>query len=285
MKLAAFHLIRALERTLPLPALRACFWPLVQLASLRERRLQREMVALLGNLPAEYRAGPALAQDVASESQRRHFSRFMSFWPDRYNDSPWRERIDVGQFSRLPRDQPLVLATLHSGRTFFMHYALRAQDFRAATFIGLSAEEFSQSKRRKGALARGEGPVVFFRNQLTEASRHIRRGNALIIALDKPSDAMETVDFGGIPIQLSTGGVRLALMNNALIVACLLLETGPWQYQFYVGEPFQVTSTVEIPEALARLANDLAPPLMRCPQQWSWETLDCLRRANFPINS
>ncbi len=229
----------------------------------------------MGKLPVDWFAGEDHAVTVAAERTQYHYSRFMNFWPDRFQAPRWAERIDASALEGWPRDRPLVLATLHAGRLFMLHYALRAQGVAAATLIGGSTRNRSAVKRAKDRCAAGRGPAVFSRSQLKGAFQHVRAGNCLIVAMDKPSEHMATVDFGGAPIRLSDGAVRIAEMNEAALAACLIVETAPWRYRICLGEP--MTDLSDIEGAVRRLSADFAQMLRPYPAQCGWETLDCLR--------
>ncbi len=276
MKLAVFHLIRVLERALPLPLLRALLWPLALAASWRERRFQAELAEGMLKLPGCRLERRSVARLVARERMCYHLSRFVNFWPDRLGQSPWRERfVAIGLEEILATDRPVVLATLHAGRMHLMHYALRSLGAPVALLINGSTNSRSNIKRAKDRLAAGEGPVVFSRDELKAALNHLRAGKCLVVALDKDSESMREVGFGEARAHLSTGAVRIAQNSRACLAACLVLETAPWRYEICVGVLMEEVADVDT--ALSQLATDFSHMLQAHPEQCGWELLDCLR--------
>jgi len=273
MKLAVFHSVRGLERLLPLPLLRGLLWPLALAAAVRERRLRRQLVDGMAKLPESWRRKGDIEKLIFRERLRYHLSRFVNFWPDRLQAPPWSDRVRaVGIEAVLNSERPVVLATLHAGRLFLLHYALRSLGLPVALLIDQKEPERSSTKQMKDQLAAGEGPLVFCKRELKAALNHLDSGHCLAVAIDKDSQSMVSLPFGEQQLKLSTGAVRMAQSAGADLAACLVIEIAPWSYEIILGPVVEHLSDVET--TMGCLLKDFDGVLARYPEQYGQELLN-----------
>ncbi|MGE9294984.1 MAG: hypothetical protein ACQKBV_01660 [Puniceicoccales bacterium] len=277
MKLAAFHGIRALESVLGPAATRQFILPVAERVARKEAVHRASMSTTMESLPVPWNVEPSA---LLRERVSYHATRIVNFWPDRYQVPRWQSRFEFVGCETLREycgsKQPVVLATLHAGRMHLVHLALRSLGVPASMLVNYPDRASSPVKRRTDYLSNhNEPPVVYPVDRLREALQGLRRGGALMVALDKASDQMKTVNFGSVSAHLSTGAIRMARTAGAVLCPALLVETAPWRFRVWVGHAIDPAS----PDALVALGAQFVDFLADYPAQGQLELLNCLSQA------
>ncbi|MBI5775324.1 MAG: hypothetical protein HZA89_16510 [Verrucomicrobia bacterium] len=260
-----FLLVRALTALLPPSGLRALFWPAARLRA-----------AFGGGFPhRDWRAATAF-----------HLSRFICFFPHRLTAPEWRERCRLRGFApvraALAAGRPVVLATLHFGPLPLMRYWLRAGGIPAATMVSESAGSRSALRLRKDALSdqatKMSGvPHVIEQGEVRKALRFLEQAAALMVAMDFHAGKLVEVREDGRVVRLSCGAIRLAARSGALLVPCLIRETGGWQFEIRCGQPVSddVVLSKSVGAAAAHLWREFSAEVRAHPEDCGVELRAC----------
>jgi lauroyl/myristoyl acyltransferase len=127
----------------------------------------------------------------------------------------------------------------------------------------------NELRRRTGAKVTPLSPAA-----LREAIRHLRAGNVLAVAGDRPvSELDEPVLFFGQPARVPSGHIRLALKTGArVVIAYCVWSPETRRYVFHLEPPLEVVRTGnrddDVRVNLRRILEGLEAVIRRWPEQW-----------------
>jgi len=277
--------LRALERVLPPALLSLVLWPFVAATVLcdlvKYRRYRRDWRPVPRSLLPE---GPGLRL-FQSERMQVHFSRLVTFWPDRLAQSRWQARCRYEGLEPLIRAResrtPILLATLHFGPLPLLRYLLRARQLPVAGLSGQAQSERGWRQRTPDALAAlPKEPHVFPVNELKAARQFLQGGGCLLVAMDaNRGKQVEVVTPHGV-LGFGTGAIRLAQSTGARLVPCLIYQESPWRFVVHCGRPAELETAAgkSSPEAVAEhLVREFLPVLVRHPEHWGLDLMNAWR--------
>lgn len=273
-----FSTVRVAEKLLPIPAFLAVLKPFAAAWELLGRRsVSKEAAAFLG-LP-----------NTSKWRARGEMNKVLSFFPDRLANPRWRDRTEVVGLERLKAfhaaKRPVVLAFVHSGPFYLLRSCLVSLGVPVATLVAGRSDGPTRHLRR---LKFGVSPIpnlpsVFYSNELRELGRFLAAGNAVLVAVDRPTGRQVSMPVGdGWSFEMATGAIRLAALHKAQLVPCWITDEGNWKFRIEFGAPVSESKLVEpcdLVDVGTELLSAFMPRIRANPQQCHGWLLERFHRA------
>ncbi|MBN8246868.1 MAG: hypothetical protein J0L84_05425 [Verrucomicrobia bacterium] len=266
-----FHVIRWLDRWLPVAMLR---WVLLPWAGLRAL-LPTDCLRWNCGWPACLGPGPGRRAWPWYLSVRHHLDRVPAFLPDRLGGPRWRGRCEFTGLDSLEAaraaGRPVVVAFCHFGPFGLLSHWLRARGFPAIPLVAGVARNRPYLHRLKDrCLPFPEVPGALYTDQIREVAA-LGGSTALLVALDVRAARTVNVPLpDGWQVRVATGAIRMAAQKQALLLPCTVLSLGHWRFRIVVGRPVPEAFLGAVPDvarAAAHLVSELFPLQQAHPDQ------------------
>lgn len=279
MMLIAIHILRIVERILPMWALHLLVWPGAAILSAWE-------------LPHLKRLPPSLWPTRSRRSEylllwrKRvavNLTKLVVVWPDRFATPRWRARCDELSLKPLRRlttaEQPVVMVLLHFGPLAVLKYWLRSQGFVVAGVVLRRLASRPAHRRyldRLNDAASGmEGiPQLFDLSQLKRAANFIRPQQMLMMTIEGGHGHELMVERPDYTFRMATGAIRLAARLNGIVVPCCAVVDGAFRMRLHVGRP--VAADGDLRAIAIHLMSEFEPMLLRHPEHCEPEMINAL---------
>jgi lauroyl/myristoyl acyltransferase len=168
------------------------------------------------------------------------------YFPERLAEPKWMSRCRIEGLDRVLQarqdGRPVVLAFFHSRAYRMPRFWLRAAGVSVANLIaGKAACRTKLDRLGDGFSPFPEIPIAFYLDQLRQACKFLAAGNSLLVALDAPAGQQLNVPIcDGWTFQMSTGAMRLAVLYQAELIPCVIIDEGRWRFQIKLGRPVPV---------------------------------------------
>jgi hypothetical protein len=280
-----FALIRWMERRLSVRSLYRILKP-VAFAHAVFSLLKREPPA--APLPDWLQTG----KSVCAERTHRTFwylNRTLQYLPEQLSSAKWRDCCRIVGLEHLQearRDgRPVVLAFCHFNAYYLLESWLHAAGFPVATLVGATAKSNSRFRRLNDQISPLVGnPIMFFQDQLRQASEFLAAGKSLLIAIDgNPGKQMSVPVCEGWVFQMATGAIRLARRHQAELIPCSILDEGGWQFRIELGRPVPrecLTAEADGISAGKHLLKEMSVHFQACPEACATGLVRRFRRLN-----
>jgi lauroyl/myristoyl acyltransferase len=165
------------------------------------------------------------------------------YFPERLAESKWMSRCRIEGLDRVLQarqdGRPVVLAFFHSQAYRMPRFWLRAAGVSVANLIaGKAACRTKLDRLGDGFSPFPEIPTAFYLDQLRQACKFLAAGNSLLVALDTPAGKKLNVPIcDGWSFQMSTGAMRLAVLYQAELIPCVVIDEGRWRFHIKLGRP------------------------------------------------
>jgi lauroyl/myristoyl acyltransferase len=165
------------------------------------------------------------------------------YFPERLAEPKWMSRCRIEGLDRVLQarqdSRPVVLAFFHSRAYRMSRFWLRAAGVSVANLIaGKAAARTKLDRLGDGFSPFPEIPTAFYLDQLRQACKFLAARNSLLVALDTPAGQQLNVPIcDGWTFQMSTGAIRLAVLYQAELIPCVIIDEGRWRFQIKLGRP------------------------------------------------
>lgn len=213
--------------------------------------------------------------------QSRNYERWLAtLWPELWNRPPWSGRVHVEGaeiVERLLADQPVVLATLHTGWQFSCTSWLLQRGVEIGSVVA-GAEQWERAKalRDSDYWARYQGVHVFPHGDARSMIRFLTTGRCFVIQVDYGQGEVIEVDWGGRVWPMASGAFRLARLARAAVVPIVALDDGLWRSRVHVRPPVpdELIAGGNDGASAAHVLNELMPLIAKVPDQlMGWRPL------------
>jgi lauroyl/myristoyl acyltransferase len=269
LRLLTFRVIRAAGGRLPLPVIEGALYPVALARALLDILRPRRRVPR--SLPPDRTQAPFLVD--LRERTVAWMNTAALFWADRFNRSPWLQRIELSGVAELRPvivDRPALIATVHFGGIFALPSLLRAFDIPTAAVVAETLWPVRWWREQRARLTVAPGLPVHLRSgDARQIMRYLEPGRCLLVALDYPLGEQLTTDFGGAALRLSTASFRLARITGAAVVPAIVRVNGPWRFAVHVGRPVpdEMLASGDDAAVLAHVVRELLPVAAVRPEQ------------------
>jgi lauroyl/myristoyl acyltransferase len=225
-----------------------------------------------------------------ARQQRADFylNHMVGFFPDRLGGPGWAERCrSEGLENIMPavrNRKPVIVAVCHFGPYYLFRFWLRAAGIPVSELFGGDSKKYTKLMRFRDRLSpNAEIPPIFFQNQLREMNASLGAGNVIGLMIDTPFGKQIDVPFcDGWTFQMATGAVRMAILHQAELVPCLIVDEGRWHFRMHFGRPVPkefLTAQPDWNRAGKHLLEEMMPVFQAHPEQCLSDLTRCLKRA------
>jgi lauroyl/myristoyl acyltransferase len=281
-----FYLMRFGERVLPQSVLSFLLWPPAVVWALTELHRPRKLLASWHRFPGEWR--PGRARLLLRQSLGLTHARFVYLWPDHLPDQRWLTRCrfeghcDLAQLQRA--DRRIIFVSLHFGPFETLPFWLRANGIVITALIGprrgrrqwLSDRQYALTPPANVSLILPVSEIHLIRKVLGD-------GRRLLVWMDVDRGKQIQVPFENHLFRMATGPIRLAMMTEAELIPCLIVETRPWRFVIHFGTPVPgryLGSSANLKPAAAHLLKEFLPIVSRYPSQSGYRLASCITPMN-----
>jgi lauroyl/myristoyl acyltransferase len=217
-----------------------------------------------------------------------YLNHMVEFFPDRLAGPRWLTRCRFEGLENVRRavenKKPVVLATCHFGPYYLFRFWLRAAGIPALELFGGDSKKYTKLMRFRDRLSPlPEIPPVFFQNQLREMNALLAGGNVIGLMIDTPFGKQMDAPFcDGWTFQMATGAVRMAILHQAELVPCLIVDEGRWHFRLHFGRPVPkefLNAPSDWNRAGKYLLEEMTPIFQAHPEQCLSDLTRCLKRA------
>jgi hypothetical protein len=218
-----------------------------------------------------------------------YLNRTLQYFPEQLSSAKWRNCCRIVGLEHLQTarrgGRPVVLAFCHFGAYFLLECWLQAAGFPVATLVGATSKSKSRFRRLNDQLSPFvENPMMFFLDQLRQASEFLAVGNSLLIAIDSNFGKQMSVPMcEGWIFQMATGAIRLATRHQADLIPCSIIGEGRWQFRIEVGRPVPreyLSAEADGLSAGRHLLEEMSVHFQACPEQCSTPLVQRFRLPN-----
>jgi hypothetical protein len=218
-----------------------------------------------------------------------YLNRTLQYFPERLSSAKWRDRcriVGLGHLQQARRDgRPVVLAFCHFNAYYLLESWLYAAGFPVAALVGATAKSNSGFRRLNDQISPLVGnPILFFQDQLRQASEFLAAGKSLLIAMDaNPGKQICVPVREGWVFQMATGAIRLARRHQAELIPCSIIDEGGWQFRIVLGRPVPrecLTAGADGAGAGKHLLEEMSVHFQACPEACATGLIRRFRRSN-----
>ncbi|HUP82886.1 MAG TPA: hypothetical protein VM284_01715 [Candidatus Limnocylindria bacterium] len=265
------ELCRTLARFIPPVLLHALLWPYELVRGAWAANAQRE-------LPLRH-LGPGAERNPPNfitrwRYQSRNYERWLAtLWPELWRKPPWSGRLRVDDpevVDRLLAQQPVVLATLHTGWQFSSTSWLLNRGVEIGSVVaGAVAWQRAVALRDSDYWTRYAGVHIFPHGDARSMVRFLTPGRAFLIQVDYGQGQVIEIPWGGRIWPMATGAFRLARLANAAVVPLVALDDGLWRSRVHVGAPVpqELIMAGDDFASATHVLNELMPLIAQVPDQ------------------
>lgn len=289
------HLLRGLERLLPVPVLTAILWPFAAIPAVRAVIFHPSVFCSFAHLPEALRPQRKNLADLWRLWRARtnlRLSLRMCYWPDRLAKKGWQRCCRWDGIDRVDEvvraGHAVILAGFHIGPYRCLPHFLRARGMPAATMANIPVLRVFQQwvyGLSDAAFGLRGVPRRLPTSQLREVIEFLRPGRILFVAVDGVFGNRIAVTTDGVQFQMATGFLRLADRTSARIIPCLIETDGPLQFVIHFGTAIPqslIHDPAQHEEAGRQVLQQLMPLIKRCSHQFCIGNLQNYHQHTMP---
>ena len=284
---SAFCFARWCERRLPLSVLSLVLWPPAAVWDLAHL-YQRNPATRWRSFPQSWQ--PKRWRFFLRQSLGLFHGQLVYLWPDRLCTTRWLSRCRLEGESNLVRSgegrRSVILASLHFGPFEVLPYWLRAHGIVTTSVRTPDVGSWKNLISYQHSLSPPADVPIFLLTSATVPMplvAHFRRftesGRHLLLMVDVERGRPEHVPFENRLFEMATGAIQLAVMANADLIPCLIVETATWKFAIHFGSPVPrnyLGNTPDMQAIGAHLLGEFSKVITRYPEQCKQRLLRAL---------